>query len=243
MENPTALIIGANSGIAKALARTLVERGDSLVVITRCSDYYRSKAFNNTRVVLVENYEEKAITKALEAINQITKIEIVQVFICNGLLHNARCQPEKRLEDFSVNSFNEVLNVNTTTPILWLKALVTELTFKHPCKIAVLSARVGSISDNKLGGWYSYRASKAALNMLLKTASIELARRAKNIKLISFHPGTTDTALSKPFQQNVPKGKLFSPDFVAQQLLHIVKESQLDGELLYVDWQGKQIDW
>ena len=94
-----------------------------------------------------------------------------------------------------------------------------------------------------LGGWYSYRASKAALNMMLKTATIELARRAKNIKIIAFHPGTTDTPLSKPFQKNVPANKLFSSDFVAQQLLQIVEESVIDGELSYLDWQGEAINW
>jgi hypothetical protein len=79
--------------------------------------------------------------------------------------------------------------------------------------------------------------------MLLKTASIELARRAKKVKLISFHPGTTDTPLSKPFQKNVPNGKLFTPDFVAEQLLGVVDKTEVDGELTYVDWQGKRIDW
>jgi NAD(P)-dependent dehydrogenase (short-subunit alcohol dehydrogenase family) len=109
--------------------------------------------------------------------------------------------------------------------------------------VTVFSARVGSISDNHLGGWYSYRTSKAALNMLLKTVSIEFSRRAKNIKIISFHPGTTDTLLSKPFQKNVPEGKLFTCEFVANQLISIVSDTAIDGELSYVDWQGRNIDW
>ena len=102
---------------------------------------------------------------------------------------------------------------------------------------------VGSISDNRLGGWYSYRTSKAALNMLLKSAVIELNRRLKSVKLIAFHPGTTDSPLSKPFQKNVPKGKLFSPDFVANALIDITHHAQIDGKLSFLDWQGKTIDW
>jgi NAD(P)-dependent dehydrogenase (short-subunit alcohol dehydrogenase family) len=127
--------------------------------------------------------------------------------------------------------------------MLWLKHLTPILVGNHVCKIVVFTARVGSISDNKLGGWYSYRASKAAMNMLIKSASIELARIAKNIKLISFHPGTTDTPLSKPFQKNVPKGKLFTPEFVAKQLLGIVENTTVNGEASFLDWQGKSITW
>ncbi len=243
MKKTASLIIGANSSIAKGLARNIADDNQLLIVITRHDDYYFKQALTSTKVISVADYEESEISRALQLINQIDNIDIVQIFICNGMLHSENCQPEKKLEDFSQDSFNEVFKANTITPMLWLKALVLQLSFNKPCKIAVLSARVGSISDNKLGGWYSYRASKTALNMLLKTASIELARRAKNIKLISFHPGTTDSPLSKPFQKNVPKGKLFSADFVAQQLVYISKKAEIDGELTYVDWQGNLIDW
>ena len=87
---------------------------------------------------------------------------------------------------------------------------------------AAISARVGSISDNRLGGWYSYRASKAALNMLLKTAAIELGRTRKELVVLGLHPGTVDTGLSKPFQSNVSEGKLFTPEQSAQYLLEVI---------------------
>ena len=106
-----------------------------------------------------------------------------------------------------------------------------------------MSARVGSISDNRLGGWYSYRASKCALNMLLKTSAIELNRKHKNVKLISFHPGTTDTKLSRPFQSSVSRDKLFTPDFVATKLMDLMRKTDVDGELAYLDWAGAPIDW
>jgi NAD(P)-dependent dehydrogenase (short-subunit alcohol dehydrogenase family) len=163
--------------------------------------------------------------------------------MCNGVLHSKKYQPEKRLEDFSAEAFLNVLNANTITPMLWLKYLTPLLNTLNNCKVTIFTARVGSISDNKLGGWYSYRASKAAMNMLIKSAAVELARRAKNIKLISFHPGTTDTPLSKPFQANVAEGKLFTCEFVAKQLLTIVEDTPVDGEASFIDWQGKEIPW
>ena len=137
----------------------------------------------------------------------------------------------------------QVIEANTVTPMLWLKNLLPIMTGKEPCKVVVFTARVGSISDNKLGGWYSYRTSKAAINMLLKSAAVECSRTAKNIKIISFHPGTTDTPLSKPFQKNVPEHKLFTSEFVANQLINIVKDSDIDGQASFLDWQGKDIPW
>jgi NAD(P)-dependent dehydrogenase (short-subunit alcohol dehydrogenase family) len=124
-----------------------------------------------------------------------------------------------------------------------LKALVTLVKGQSDCVISVLSARIGSIDDNRSGGWYSYRASKAALNMLLKTAAIEYARRAKNVKLITFHPGTTDTALSKPFQRSVKPDNLFTPEFVAKHLVNIMNNQTVDGELSFIDWENEAIAW
>ena len=109
---------------------------------------------------------------------------------------------------------------------------------REPCTLAVLSARVGSIGDNRAGGWYGYRASKAALNMLLKCAAIELARRAPGVKLLAFHPGTVDTPLSRPVHANVP-----APELVADHLVQLMNRLQPDGELSFLDWQGKPIEW
>jgi NAD(P)-dependent dehydrogenase (short-subunit alcohol dehydrogenase family) len=94
-----------------------------------------------------------------------------------------------------------------------------------------------------MGGWYAYRTSKAALNMMLKTFAIEYARRVKNVKLISFHPGTTDPALSKPLQASVPKEQLFATAFGADRLAGIMDEAERDGQLAFIDWDGKQVNW
>ncbi|MEL0630713.1 SDR family NAD(P)-dependent oxidoreductase [Psychromonas aquatilis] len=244
MANPTTLIIGANSEIAKALAlQTVHDNNKALIVITRDPSFYQQPSFTDSKVITLADYQEHSIIEAIDTIKAGAETLITNVFICHGLLHNQRVMPEKRLQAFNVDSFNEVINANTITPMLWLKNLVPYLSGKQACKIIIFSARVGSISDNKIGGWYSYRASKAATNMLLKSAAIELARSAKNIKLISFHPGTTDSPLSKPFQKNVPEGKLFTREFVASQLFKIVEESQLDGQVSFLDWQGKEIPW
>ena len=244
MKNRATLIIGANSGIAKSLAQKILDTtNDQLIVVSRTTSFYQHDKFCNTNIITVDNYEEETIRKVSAKIALIAGILITKVFICHGVLHNKESQPEKRLDDFSPTTFNNILAANTITPMLWLKHLTPILSGKSECKITIFSARVGSITDNKLGGWYSYRASKAALNMLIKSVSIELARRAKNIKLISFHPGTTDTPLSKPFQGNVPDGKLFTSEFVAQALLTIVDKMPIDGQASFVDWQGQNIAW
>ena len=244
MTNQTTLIIGANSAIAKALALQVIKESDTkLIIVTRDTSFYQHEQFNNSKVISIKDYQESSISTVVQDISKDKTTSINQVFICHGLLHNNNINPEKRLQEFSAESFTEILTANTITPVLWLKNLVPILKGKQPCKVVVFSARVGSISDNKIGGWYSYRASKAAVNMLLKSAAVELSRTAKNIKIISFHPGTTDTPLSKPFQKNVPENKLFTSEFVAKQLLQIVEDNEVDGEASFLDWQGKTIPW
>ena len=173
---------------------------------------------------------------------------VTEVYLCTGVLHREADKelpitPEKRLEDLDPEMMLEVLRINTVLPAMWLRYLLPVIKSRSTCRVAVLSARVGSIADNHKGGWYSYRASKAALNMIVRTAAIEYARRAPNVKLFAFHPGTVDTGLSKPFQRYVPEGKLFDADFVAERLVHIASELEPDGEASYVDWAGERIEW
>jgi len=109
--------------------------------------------------------------------------------------------------------------------------------------MAVVSAKVGSIEDNRLGGWYSYRCSKAALNMAIKNISIEWRRRSPNVCVTSLHPGTTDTRLSAPFQRNVPDGKLFSCDHTAQCLVDVVSRLQLSDSGKFLAYNGEELPW
>ena len=248
MTTEQTLIIGANSDIGKAIAAQIqTSENTDLILISRgltSSNLVSSETIKaKVTTITVANYQPESIEKAIEQLAQHNYAPITRVFVCNGILHSQSIKPEKRLEDFDAQTFIDVITSNSLTPMLWIQKLTPLLTGKSPCKFVLFSARVGSISDNRLGGWYSYRASKAALNMMVKTAAIELARRAKNIKLIAFHPGTTDTALSKPFQKNVPVNKLFTAEFVAKQLLAIVEEAPLDQTASYLDWQGDTINW
>jgi len=169
--------------------------------------------------------------------------EFSHVFICNGLLHTAKLAPEKRLEDITADNLLSVLQANTIVPMLWLANLAPLLKSKTQCSIAVFSARIGSIEDNRSGGWYAYRASKAALNMLVKTASIEYRRRAENVKLIAFHPGTTDTGLSKPFLGSVPMDRVFTAEFVANSLIQILDKLERESGAEFLDWAGNPVSW
>ena len=126
--------------------------------------------------------------------------------------------------------------INSIGPALVAKHFLPLLPDEGRAGFAALAARVGSIGDNRLGGWYSYRASKAALVMLMRTYSVELARKKPDAFCVTLHPGTVDTQLSEPFQRNVPEGKLFTPEFSASSLLDV-----LDG--IGPEQSGRQFAW
>lgn len=237
----TTLVVGANGGIGRAVVELALAEGESVLAVSRQSlplahprlQYFRGGA---------DDHGIASVTSELAA--QPGGID--RVVITLGLLHQKSepaLFPEKRLEEVRSTQWQRSFFVNTLLPGLWVSQLLPILKGEQPCVMSVLSARVGSIGDNGLGGWYSYRSSKAALNMFLKTAAVEYARRAPNVKLLAFHPGTTDTALSKPFQANVAPQKLFTPQFVARQLREIMQSQQIDGTLSYLDWRGQPIPW
>lgn len=238
----TIVLFGASSAIAKAYIEHLQINVPLYQIVCVSA---KSTEPDGSVVYLKTDYTKQSLAKVTAYLKE-QNANIKQVIMFNGTLHNKTHMPEKKLEDIDAEYFKQLLNSNTLTPLLCLQSILPLLTHKTQCTITALSARVGSINDNKLGGWYTYRASKAALNMLFKTAAVELARRAKNTKLVLFHPGTTDTALSKPFQKNVPAGKLFTAEFVAKQLFTLTFNNphlELNGEPAYLDWQGETIPW
>ncbi|MCF6434292.1 SDR family NAD(P)-dependent oxidoreductase [Pseudoalteromonas sp. MMG022] len=252
MTNSAIIIIGASSAIAKAFISEQHKRYPQHPIITisrsaledlsEYDDACQSESFKAFHEHIVCDNSPVEITKTVKTIAaQITNAQSVTIF--NGQLHNAHFKPEKRLEDIHSDYLQWLFQVNTITPLLWLKYIGEHLGHSSKCVLTCLSARVASIDDNSLGGWYGYRASKAALNMAVKTFAIELARRAKHCKCVLFHPGTTDTPLSKPFQKNVPNGKLFDPQFVAGQLSDLLTQRVINGQVDYIDWQGKAINW
>jgi NAD(P)-dependent dehydrogenase (short-subunit alcohol dehydrogenase family) len=236
-----ALVIGASSTIAQAAINQFEEDSDCLGVYAISRSIQDKLKEGKTHWIECDNSEMR-IREVCQHL-KTSSGAIAKVLICNGILHNEDMMPEKKLEDINAVQLEATFYANTVTPMLWLSQLLPVLKGNEATQVALLSARIGSISDNKSGGWYSYRASKAALNMLIKTSSIEYARRAKNVKLIAFHPGTTDTPLSKPFQQSVPEGKLFTAEFVANQLLSIMETATMDNEAAFLDWNNQTIDW
>lgn len=249
------LVIGASSGIAQAVIQTLLN--DSQAEVIGCSRMSESDAksqikatnegINNTtlqryRHFSVRAYDTESIAQVLA---QLPKASIDLAVCCLGVLHDEALglSPEKRIEELNEQSLLRYFQINTVTPSLWLQGLLPHMVKGQQSKIVLLSARVGSITDNSLGGWYGYRASKSALNMMVKTAQVEFSRRAKLCSLVLYHPGTVDTRLSKPFQANVPPHKLFTPEFTARQLLHYIDDLNSEFAPFYIDWQGKTIPW
>lgn len=241
----SAIIIGARGGIGAAMLRVL-EADDSIERVFAISRETRAvgEAKNEKTVWLKSDSSEESMAKICKHIAGSAP-SVKYLIVTIGTLHDEDQKrfPEKRLEELEQHQLSDILRINATLPLLWLKSLSLLFNKQSDTRIAVLSARVGSITDNELGGWYGYRASKAALNMLLKTLAIEYRRRFPEIKLTAFHPGTTETALSEPFRANVPPKKLFKPEFVASQLMAYLQASEADGELSFVDWEHKAIPW
>ena len=161
----------------------------------------------------------------------------------SGFLHSKNVKPEKRLSHVNRSSITKNFSVNAIAPILIAKSLEKFIRPELPFSFSSLSARVGSISDNKLGGWYSYRASKAAQNQFLKTLSIEWRRKFPLSIVSVLHPGTCDTKLSKPFHSAVPKDKLFTPSQASEYLIKIISEQKPADSGKFLAWDNTNIPW
>ncbi|MBV7316995.1 SDR family NAD(P)-dependent oxidoreductase [Shewanella sp. NIFS-20-20] len=238
------LMIGANSAIAIAASRRLIAQGQRVISISRCPPPLTDLHHYNC------DYSDESIMDCCLKISKLG-ITLNRIFHFNGMLHQGNHGPEKQLSQCQRDWFNQCMSINAFQPLMWLQQLQPLCHPAHACVFYALSARLASISDNQLGGWYSYRASKAALNMLMKTAAIEVARRQPKLGIVLWHPGTTDSPLSRPFQTNVAKDKLFTPAFSASQLLKLAETSlqQLTqgewptGQAQFIDWQGEPISW
>lgn len=234
------VVIGASGGIGAALVTHWLAAGvGPVIAISR--QPAPAGASSPALHWLCCDYSDEQMATAVARIAELAP-RPHRVVICNGILHQGEIQPEKRLEAINLDAMTRLYQTNALLPLRWISQLLP-LFGRAPCTLAVLSARVGSIGDNRAGGWYGYRASKAALNMQLKCAAIELARRAPGVKLLAFHPGTVDTQLSRPFHANVPAGNVQSPELVADHLINLMNRLQPDGELSFLDWQGKPIEW
>lgn len=232
-----AAVVGGGGGIAAAIVTALVAQGyDAVHSISRSVSTSSEPGVRHWS----SDYSAASIEQVAGAIAECPgKLE--RLIICNGVLQGDGFRPERALRQLDATVTEKIFHINTVLPMLWLGAMQTALKDAEQPRIAVLSARVGSIEDNRLGGWYSYRASKAALNMMLRCASIEFSRLNRQAQLLAFHPGTVDTDLSKPFQRGVPEGKLFTPQFVADRLVALLDTIPSTGSLQYLDWDGQPI--
>lgn len=241
-----ALVIGAAGGIGAAVTGALAARYARVYGVSRQPSPPAALASLTPLRWLRADDDEAAIAAAAEALAAALAADaarLARVVICIGTLHGDDFRPEKSLRELRADTLMHVYRVNAVLPALWLAALEPLLRRADSCCVAVLSARVGSIGDNGLGGWYAYRASKAGLNMLLRSAAVEIARRSPRVALLAFHPGTTATALSAPFQGRVPAEKLFAAPRVAEALLERMAETPADGQLHFRDYAGDTVPW
>ena len=186
------------------------------------------------------NYnDEVSIEQAASQASKEAPLDIV--IVATGILFDGNITPEKSLRELSAKKFLRLFEINTILPALIAKHFLPKLNKQDRSIFAAISARVGSVSDNKLGGWYSYRASKSGLNMIIKNAAIEINRQNKNAIIVGLHPGTVDSNLSKPFQGNVPDGKLFTPDYSVKRLLDVLGNLTPESSGRCFSWDGKEV--
>lgn len=227
-----ALVVGVG-GIGEALLAALPERAPHL------RPWSAGRRGGDLRV----DVEDPA---SLEHLGQVALRELCPlrlVIYAAGLLHGADLQPEKRLTQVDPIALQRSFAVNAWGPLLLAKAIEPALPRQEPCHLASLSARVGSIGDNRLGGWYAYRGAKAAQNQLLRTLALEWQRRLPLACVTLLHPGTTATALSAPFRSAVPQDRLFSPNQAAAHLLAVLERQTPQTSGSFLAWDGQPIPW
>ncbi len=161
--------------------------------------------------------------------------------VATGYLHGAQGQPERSWSHLQADQLAHSFWVNSIGPALIMKHFLPLLPRQGPCAAVFLSAKVGSIADNQLGGWYAYRAAKAALNQLVKTASIEQARRNRQAVVVALHPGTVDTALSAPFSKQGLNVR--SSQEAARQIVQVTSTLDASRNGCFIDYQGQELPW
>lgn len=249
LSDANALIVGASQGIGLGFVQRLLGDGR----FRRVYGTYRRPETATGLLTLAQHQpalaplvmdvtEEESIARAVASLQAETP-QIHLVVYCVGLLHDGDFQPEKSVRQLSSEGLLRSFQVNAMGAALLTKHLMPLLKHGDPSLFGAISAKVGSIGDNRLGGWYGYRASKAALNMLIKTASLEYARRSPNTILVLLHPGTTDTRLSQPFQRGVPPEKLFPVSRTVAQLMAVMDGLTLADSGEFFSWDGSRLPW
>lgn len=217
------LIIGASGGIGAALA-TACEAAGPTATLSRSRGE-------------IDLTDQASIAAAADRLRAQAPFD--RIIVASGMLHDGGIAPERSLKELDAAKLAASFAVNAIGPALCARFFLPLLSADG--KFAALSARVGSISDNRLGGWYGYRASKAALNQFIRTAAVELARTRPQAVCVTLHPGTVDTGMSRPFQRGVPAEQLFTPVFAAERLLAVLSALTPADSGLCFDWSGERI--
>lgn len=244
------MVIGASRGIGLALTRAQLENDR----VTRVIATHRPGSDLQQLTLLSRTFGDRLELQPLDTtddqnIGQFAEFlkrqggGIDMTIHAAGILHEEGLEPEKSLNQCRRASLLRSFEINSIGPLLVAAALLASQSRKRQFKFAALSAMVGSISDNRLGGWYGYRASKAALNQFLKTLSNECRIKYPNASIVAIHPGTTDTDLSRPFQGNVKPGKLYSPEQTATRILNVIERIDRNQSGQFLNWDGGEIPW
>lgn len=242
------LVQGASRGLGREFVRQLLTCPDVARVWAGCRDpeavqWPEAPSADRLAPLTLDVTDEDSVAAAATRVaGQADTLSLI--LNVAGVLHTPEgMRPERRLADVDPGHMLWSYRVNALGPLLVARHFDALLPARAPAVFASLSARVGSIGDNRLGGWYAYRAAKAAQNMITRNLSIELPRRHRGLICVALHPGTVDTALSRPFQGNVPPERLFTPARAVRQLLAIINRLETRDQGCFIAWDGQTIPW
>ncbi len=232
-----AIVVGGSGGIGTAFIKHLHEHTD-YDIVTTYNHHQPDAKLSGVSYQQLDITDERSIESFCESVDEVG-------FYINaaGFLHSEEFSPEKSTRHINKYYFIESMMVNALPTLLFARFLASKFRHKQPAVFATVSARVGSIEENYLGGWYSYRASKAALNQVMKTLSIEWQRGLPNVCVAALHPGTTDTALSQPFQKNVPQGQLFSADQSVTYMMEVIANLKPELTGRFWSFDNTELPW
>ncbi|MBT5570249.1 MAG: SDR family NAD(P)-dependent oxidoreductase [Alphaproteobacteria bacterium] len=233
-------VFGASGGIGRALT-DILQSDISVERVYALSRTEPEGLGEKSTGIAFDMLDEASIAEAATVIAKAGPLHLA--IIATGFLHDDTVGPEKRSQDLNSKNMEHLFRINTIGPALIAKHVFPLLAKDRRSVFAALSARVGSISDNKLGGWHCYRASKAALNMVIRTLSIEMAYRNQHSICVALHPGTVDTQLSEPFRGNLPAEKVFTPVDAATQLLEVMAGLSPKDTGGFFAWDGQKIPY
>ena len=230
-------IIGSSGAIGNAFVEHYLKDN----AVEKIFSFSRSVNSHTSKKIYSFDIDIESQESIEKAASYLEGCYLDRVIIASGVLHTESFQPEKSIKDLNYETLSKVYSVNTIGPALVGKYFLPLLNKENKSVMAFLSARVGSISDNKVGGWYSYRSSKSALNQIAKNFSIEMKRSNPNAVILALQPGTVESKFSEPFKKNISKDKLFSPDFSVDMMSKVIESANSSSSGNLIAWDGEVI--